>query len=817
VHTVGPLKQGRYRNTMSAMASSRAVRSRARRLSWLARLGVAAGVLAITAALPLTAGSAQAEPKAHSGPPLALTVIKTSQPFATPGETISITGRLVNRTDHLLSGLTVQLSSSTQPLTGLADLENFANGSLSLTQSPVSGATQAKLGKLTRGQSEVWTLQVPVKDLNLSCFGVYPLTVRAGDATGAAQASEPMPLAFWPNKASGCSTAARPKPFTASWVWPLIDSPHQGPCPGLLNNFLATSIAKGGRLSNLVNLGYTFAGAHLTWAIDPALLDNVTTMQNPYRVGNSVSCVANRMHPADKQAGKWLSSLATATAGQQVFVTPYADVDLDALAQFGNNTDLRKSFSNGEQLASRVLHRASKTAPLPAGPKQLSAIAWPADGRATRTLLENLGAMKIGTVILAMPQNSQGTFTPGAVTSTFDGVGTKLKVLLADDSLTGLLGSPPAKSRQASSIFSVSQLFLAETAMIVAQEPATQRPILITPPRRWDPSVNLASKLLSDTVAAPWLRTATLNQLAAQKQEHVVKSVVRPYPKAKLTGKLLGKVRALDNRVSLLQSIRTTNDLRLDRAMFGIESSRWAGSGVPEAQARLAKLARYVNKQFTGLSFGGGQANVIGVLLGGKDGTVNVSIHNGLSYAVKVGLRVTSDNELVVAKQHNSHELYRVPPRSSATVQLKVSAAQTGRANVTLRLRSKTGKLLPASLAKPLILKLNATSLGTVALVIFAAALAVFVIASAAQALRRGRPDGTDPAAVATSTEPEPPSPGANRAAPEAGGAGSAAASEERGQEQPAAPDRPDNVFGDRSDLSPAGPAPGHRPTEETR
>ena len=838
------------------MASSRAARSRVSRLSWLARLGVTAGAIAATAALPLSTGSAHAQPSAHSGPPLGLSITKLSQAYARPGRTITITGRLKNRTDHLLSGLSVQLLASATSFSALSDLENFANGKLSVTQSAVSGVTRAKISKLTRGQSESWKLRVPVKDLNLTCFGVYPLTVQAGDVTGAAQASEPMPLPFWPNKSSGCN-AARPKPFTASWVWPLIDSPHQGPCPGLLNNFLATSIASGGRLSNLVNVGHTHASANLTWAIDPALLDNVSTMQKPYRVGNSVECSKNRVHPADKQAGKWLSSLTTATAGQQVFVTPYADVDLAGLAQFGNNTDLSTAFSDGDELASRMLHRAQKTAPLPAGPKQLSAIAWPADGRANPALLENLGAMKIGTVILAMPPSSQQGSTPGAVTSTFDNVGTKLKVLLADNTLTDLLGSPPAKSNRAGSIFSVSQLFMAETAMLVAQLPADQRPILITPPRRWDPSVNLASDLLSDTVSAPWLRTASLNQLAAQKQEHVFKSVVRPYSKAQLTGKLLGEVRALDNRVSLLQSIMTSHQVRLNRAMFGIESSRWAGSGVSMAQTRLTRMARYVNNQFAGLSIGG-QDKVIRVTLGGKVGTVNVSIHSSLGYPVKVGLQVTSNNDTVTAKQHNPHELYLVQPFTSTPVALNVSAAQTGQAAVTLRLKSKNGKLLPGRLDKPLTLNLRATNLGTVALVIFAAALAVFVIASAAQALRRGRPDGTDPAEAAAG--PAPSSPGgaaaaggsggssprastATEAAPEAGGVGSAAADGERNRDSPAAPDRPDNVFGDRSELSTAGPAvsgqgsvlpagrsfpavpapsafsnaPGHRPTEETR
>ena len=808
---------------MSAMASSRAVSPRVSRLSWLARIGVTAGAVASVSALPLGAGSAQAQPTARSIAPLALSITQMSQAYATPGQTITISGKIKNRTHHVLTGLSVQLLASATPFGAQSDLENFARGQFSVG-SPVSRVKVMRVAKLKKGQSGFWSLTVPVKDLNLSCFGVYPLTVQAGDATGLAQAHEPLPLPFWPNNARSCSGAVRPKPFTASWVWPLIDSPHQGPCPGLLNNYLSSSIATGGRLSDLLDIGRTFARtAHLTWAIDPALLDNVTTMRQSYRVGDSVSCSHNRVHRTDRDAARWLSSLTAATAGQQVFATPYADVDLAGLAQFGNNTDLGKSFSNGQELASRILHRDSKTAQLPAGPKQLSSVVWPADGRANNALFQNLGALKIGTVILAMPQTQQSP-TPGAVTSAFDGIGTKLKVLLANDSLTNLLGSPPAKSRQAGQIFSVSQLFEAETAMIVAQAPAMQRPILITPPRRWDPAAGLATNLLDDTVHAPWLRPSTLNRLSAAHQEHAFSSVVRPYSKAQLTGKLLRQVGSLDHRVSLLQSIRIVKDPRLDRTMFGIESSRWSGSGLPLAKARLAQMTTYVNNQFAGLSIGGvqknGQPQVIHVTLGGKVGTVPVSIKNSLSYPVKVGLQVSSNNATVTAKQKNPHELYLVEPFTSTQVKLDVSAAQTGKAKVTLSLRSRTGKLLPNPPDKPLTLQLSATNLGTVALVIFAAALAVFVIASAAQALRRGRPNGSDPAAAASSAGPDSPSGEAAAGAsavPEADVVQTAAQGNEGQREAPAAPDRPDNVFGDRSELSPAGPAPGHRPTEETR
>ncbi len=243
---------------------------------------------------------------------------------------------------------------------------------------------------------------------------------------------------------------------------------------------------------------------------------------------------------------------------------------------------------------------------------------------------------------------------------------------------------------------------------------------------------------------------------------------------------------------------------------------------------------------------------MIHVTLGGKVGTVTISIHSSLPYPVRVGLQVTSNSETVTAKQHDEHELYLVPPGSSTGVKLNVSAATTGNAKVTLRLAGRSGKLLPNPPDKPLTLELSATNLGTVALVIFSAALAIFVIASAAQALRRGRPGGTDPARSASpggrrppgsprsasrgDDPPEPPTapnPNHPRRAgrprlprvlewvlarwPGLVGSKRPGRGPKVEREPHAAPDRPDNVVSDRSELSPAGPAPGHRPTEETR
>jgi hypothetical protein len=800
------------------MASSPSGGRRIRGVRLLPRACVVAGVAA-AALLQLAAGAVPAAHAARSGsvqaqsqPGLRLSVTSMSTSYARPNHTITLAGRIRNVTRSAISGLSVQLNSSSYQFSSNTALEAFAAGTLQVPEAQLA-ATPESIAKVRAGQEVGWSMRLPVNSLGLTCFGVYPLTVTVSNATGTQLADAAVPLPFWPNKSTSCQRQARPNPFLISWIWPLIDVPHQGPCPGLLDNSLAASLAPGGRLWNLRSIGATFAAsAHLTWAIDPALVDNVQTMTRPYRVGGSASCTRGRLHGADPNAKKWLADLKANTSGHPVFVTPYADVDVAGLAEYGDNTDLRNAFAIGQQLAGPLLDRGKMPAPIPAGLKQLSSVAWPANGRASLPVLENLGArgLRIGTVILAMPRPpSEFTYTPGAVTSVVDGVGGMLKVLLADSSLSSLLASSSAVSNQPGTIFSVSQLFEAETAWIVAEAPAMQRPIVVTPPRRWDPASSLASQLLSDTVNAPWLRPAPIGQLGEQPQEtdYSSTSLMRTNA-AVLPAKVLGQVAKLDRDVSLLQSIMTSSDVRLSgarlsHAVYGIESSAWTGGNASRSSQLLSRTEQYITRQFADLSVGGRPLKVIHVTLGGKVGSVTVSIHSLLSYPVRVGLQVTSSSHFVTVTQ--PHRLYLVEPDTSTPLKLKVSASQTGKATLRLRIVTRYGVLLPDPPDKPLVMTISATNLGTVALVIFAAALAVFVAASAAQALRRGRAAAGEPR-----VSPQ----------PSAAGPGNQLAD----QDLPNGPVQPDNVFTARTELRSIGTviadqgtaAQASRPTEES-
>jgi Family of unknown function (DUF6049) len=833
------------RNNMCAMARSHAVRQRRRpasarrrtgRVARLVRGCFATAAVALAAALPLLGGPADAQQlnarqiTQQASEPLELTVNSVSPSYAEPGRTVTITGQVRNRAAAAVTGLSVRLLSSKMRLGSRLQLEQYAGGSYRPRIRPISTAP-VTLRRLSAGQSWSWKVSLPVRDLGLSCFGVYPLTVQVTDAS-LDVARDPVPLPYWPTKANGCPGERRPEPFAISWIWPLIDVPHQAMCAGLTDNKLAARIAPGGRLGNLLAVGSRYsAPAGLTWAIDPSLLDSVAAMRYSYPVGASATCPLGGKLPASPAASRWLAGLVKATAGRPVFVTPYADVDVAALtnhpAGYDNQSDLDRAFAAAVQVGHRILQR-SAPAPVPAGRQQLEAIAWPPSGLASKPVLDQLATENFRTVILAAPAVSPVSYTPGAVTSKLSGIGKQLHILLADHAITALLGSNSSASGQADSIFGTSQLYLAETAMIASEAPRDPRPVVVAPPRRWDPPGQLASNLLAETVSAPWLKPSTLGELATMPPEHVYRSFTPSAPGAELPGRLLRNVAKLDQRIALLQSIRVRPDPALSRAVFGIESSAWRGKGAKHAQALLGRLTRYVNDQFSGISIrgvsnlGGTRHAPYHVTFGGSTAPVNVVIHNALPYRVRVGLQVQA-KQATVSGQHDS---ITIPPGNySRAVKLTVHvAAKQGR--ITLSLIAPNGSRLEGRPlpAYPLVIVVHPTNFGIIALVIFAIALGLFVTASAFRAIRNGRPearaadDGPDDSATPPQAWPMAPSSRDTTTR-------DSAIAREGFVDLGNWPDHTDSVGSDGSDLSSAGPSvldqepasPSRQATEESR
>jgi hypothetical protein len=689
--------------------------------------------------------SASAQPMGPSAASVVITSV--NPPYAEPGTAVTVSGTLTNNSSDSMSALSVQLRSSSVAFGGRDDLQEYASGSLAGVDSPLAGAVTYLSGTLAPHATANWSVEINPGELPMrdSKFGVYPLAAQALSAYSGSLSTSRTFLPFWSN-----SPGLDPSAEQVSWIWPLIDQPRQTMCSGLTDNDLASSIGTGGRLAGLLTTGARYASsAHLTWAIDPALLANVSTMTSQYQVDTS-DCQGTT-HPASPAAEDWLALVRTATAGQPVVATPYDDPDIAALVNDNMNTDLTRAFTEGRQVASKLLNRnfgvtATGTA------ASLNGAVWPADGVADYAVLENLAASdKINTVILdssTMPPSSTVPYTPSAQSATPDGVGPELNVLLSDDTITKLLNSADSPSTSAGTAFAVSQEYLAQTAMIAAEEPNLARSIVVAPPRRWDPPAGLANELLSETVSAPWLRTASLSTLASARNPsgEVARQVPTASSNAELGKPLLDQASALDQQVKVLASIQASPApgyvTALDNAVAAVESSAWrgdSGQGAALAQQASAYLATQERK-VTII-----QAPHARVTLGGLTGSVPVSISNHLGFAVRIGLQATPTGQM---KVKDPFRVITVPAEQQEIVKLQVTASTVGSRTLQVWLVTPQGGAYPAQSS----IIVQATNYGNLALIIIGGGLGVLLVTAAARAIRRrSRPpqaDGGTPAPV---------------------------------------------------------------------
>jgi hypothetical protein len=732
---------------------------------WLATVPAAAAPGAGTGAV-LTAAAGQPGGRAH--PWIAITSL--SPTIAAPKKKVIVSGIVANPTPETLQGLSLQLWSSNLALTSRSVMNGYltAQGTAGL-ETLTPGAQVPLAGRVPPHGTAQWSLTLNVAQVGMHTFGVYPLAAQLS-STGAVLGVARTLLPFWPGK----HAARTVKPLTIGWVWPLIDTPQRGACPALLSNELAASVAPGGRLNSLLTAGRSAGGrrAMITWAIDPALLSDVSVMRQRYQVSSRADCSGEKTEPPSGPAAAWLSDVKDLAAEQDFFVTPYADVDMAAMAHHGLDSELTAAFTDGQLAAQRFLGSAQRGTPATPG-----MMAWPAGGVADYGVLEELAAQQRVQVMIMdskmMPPATPVSYTPTAVTTTPNRLGGQMQVLLSDHEITRILSlrrgqipgvsSGPARTpasmrdqiRQAAA-FGKEQWLLAETAMIAAESAGAPRALVAAPPRRWNPSMSLADALLNETATAPWLRPATLASMVAagpapgspRRQPPPLHLVTR----GELTGSLLRQVRdRLVAQVHLLDSILTARGRGyLSTAVDAVESSAWRGG--KRVQRQAAQLLRHE------LSFVQGKLAQVRitvssrVTLGGKAGDVPVSVRNNLPQAVTVQVKakVSADDQVTIAPYKR---LVKVPARSQIIVRIPVRAAAAGSKTLTLWLATPEGAALPGH---PTSLTVTATHFGTLAIVIISVALVVFVLSAAARAIRRGGPQDGSAGAEAEELDPMP-------------------------------------------------------------
>jgi hypothetical protein len=254
----------------------------------------------------------------------------------------------------------------------------------------------------------------------------------------------------------------------------------------------------------------------------------------------------------------------------------------------------------------------------------------------------------------------------------------------------------------------------------------------------------MASALLRQQAGAPWLRPASLASLVTAR--HSPGTVPRRQPPqhrvspGELRGSLLHADRTLTGQIQVLAHILTTpgHDY-LGTAVAAAESSAWRGNRASQRRAGqlLHRVGSYVRSQLQQVSI----VHSLHITLGGKSGSVPVSVSNHLNrdIRVKVEVRAPTAGRVQIGQFKN---VVTVAKQTQRLIKIPVRSAAAGSTTLTLWLATPGGKALPVPTAT---LTVQATHFGTLAIVIIVVALVVFVTTATGRAIRRGaEPDEAD-------------------------------------------------------------------------
>ncbi|MFF6996005.1 DUF6049 family protein [Streptomyces sp. NPDC008313] len=666
---------------------------------WLRRAG------ALLAGAPLLAGVIQLSsgPVAHAAAPGSLTDATGSGTVAvavdaltpsvpTEGDTLTVSGTVTNKGKQAVTDAHVGLRVGSS-LSGRSAIDSAAKRGAfqpGLDGTEVGGKYVEKFSKLTAGVSRPFSIEVPVKELDLGADGVYQLGVSLSGRTASQQWEQVLGIqrTLLPWQPDPADTKNR-----TTYLWPLISTVHltaetgsdEQQTPVFQNDDLAKELSPGGRLDQLLSLG---SELDVTWVVDPDLLASVDAMTHTYRIRGAGGTVAGKSQAVAKQ---WLAKLEKTVADKEIVALPFADPDLASLAHNGRKVTGSLSHLKGATDAASItvktiLHVTPSTD-----------FAWPAEGAVDPSIVKvatSAGSDKVIARSDSLRETGGLAYTPSAARP----VGGGTTAVVADAQLSKAFQGDMTK---ASTSTLAVQRFLAQSLMINLQDPGKQRNIVVAPQRM--PSAGQAQTMAQAVTALQdghWSESQKLSAAAKAKPDAGATTRVpsgSSYPSS---------LRKQELPLSAFEEIQETQE-KLDkftvvlsnasrvvtpfgRAMDRGMSTSWRGrateakmfrEGVRSYLDELTGLVRLIEKSDAKLS--------------GRSATIPVTVQNNLVQGVDhLKLRLTSKQptRLKIGDGPYAEEQIKVAGEHSQSVKFTTSANANGPVTVVAQLYTEDGQ-----------------------------------------------------------------------------------------------------------------------------
>jgi hypothetical protein len=694
--------------------------------------GVVAGVVAagvpggLLGAPPLRAA---ALPRAATPDPLPVQVSVTRivPQVPRPGDTLSLTGSVLNTGPDTYDAVTVRLRVSPNRLINRTEVRQVADGTPQVRDGvSVPGSERQVATGLRPGARANWALSVPVDRLPLGGNGVYVVGVEARASLGGAGLERVgLRKTFLP-------WLPRPGllvPTRLAWLWPVTATPTRDVDGAFTSpraaQGLAEATAAGGRLETLASAPGSMP---VTWLVDPDLLESVQALAAEHRI-RSGRRIANA--PPDPVAARWLAALRQSMAGGTVAALPYADPDVAALARSGQASWIGRAVTRGVASASQQLGR-----PIGASP------AWPADGLADGRTLRALRQAGSSTVVLdstAVTAAVAANYTPTGRTRVTTAAG-PIDVLVADAGLGGALAGDLTDAGTATL---AAQRFLADTALITLERPLVARTVLVAPPRHWSPPANWLAGLLAEVRRAPWLQVASTDRLREAPPAPELRGAAVAYPPSAAARELprpyLTDVRRVAGQAERVTSVLARPEAVTERYDAALLRALWSGW-----RANLAPARSYLTSLRNNIAAERNKVRVIGrdlVTLSSKSGTIPVTVTNETTQPVS--LRLALLPKVPSRLEVGPPQGIRIGAGRKITVKVPAAASANGLTPVDVQLQTPDGQPYGPRTT----LRVNATNYGNVGLAVVLAAGLLLFVAGIVRRLRRRRrgQSGGDP------------------------------------------------------------------------
>ena len=597
---------------------------------------------------------------------------------------------------------------------------------------------QDVLGTISSG-NHGWKLSSPLADLGLSPDHVYALDVQAwsdGELLGALRTYLPYEIG------SGVSLATTQlsviAPVTAASPLDGYEEPVGGTrYSELTEDALAQQMSTDGSLYQLLAAGSQLPKGTVSWLVDPDLLSTASQIQEGYVVAKQ-GTASDAIGSQGDEAAAWIKEAGTvlSSANSELWQLPSTDPDFASLAAAPGAVAQRLVSAAATQSdTGTAVKTVTQTTPR-------GLLTWPADGQVDAKTLDL--AQSVDPAAVVVDSGSIGLSVPDAAytptgRATANG---RDDLAVADSALDAIMSGDKADaaySSGSSQTVLASQRLLAQTALIALEKPTLARSVLLTLPRSSAESVT-DMPVLSALKDAPWLKSVGLSTLLKQSPDTdaAIGTPTRSAAAADtdLTSSQLGRALGIDAQLQLYQSIlngENATDDGFDEAALRTVSTGWRGSTAAWTGFTSAVSNRLTDQM--------GQVYLIpksGLTLSGTSGSIPFTVVNHLPQAVTLGLTIETNRTGLVVTQ--------VPVRKfatgSTTVNVKVTAEAPGaNVQVTAYLVNSDGRHYgDAQSGGSRSLQVTVTSIGFVALLLFAgsAALLVFAVGLRIYRGRRG-------------------------------------------------------------------------------